>query len=448
MIGRERALATLGMGAALVALVAGLAWVAFGQMPIRAAEAGPFARNSPTPADALQPRALSASWPMFGASPTRARFVPSGLRPPFRLVYRIRGESLIEMPPVVSRGRVVFGTHAGSVTAAGVADGARLWQTDIGGCVASSPAVSRGIVYVGWSGPAPCRRGKDSRGGVVALGLATGRILWRFNAGNVESSPAIVADRLFFSGFRSRRESRVYAMRLGERRRIVWSYPIASKVASSPALVGRTLFVSAYNRQLYSFDGWSGRLKWSTTAFAEDTEMRMLLGVRSLIRRRSWSEGGYYATPAIAYGRVYLGVIDGVFSAFDSRTGVHRWSRRLAGAIYGSAAIWHKRVYVGTTDGTFYALSARDGRLVWKQDLGGKILGSPTVTNGRVYIATTNRETFVLNARTGGLDWRFADGRYSPLVVAGTRALFVGKGRIYGLENAPRAADGRPERGR
>ena len=82
-------------------------------------------------------------------------------------------------------------------------------MTDIGGCIASSPAVRGGIVYIGWSGPAPCGRGKDRRGGLVALGLASGRVLWRFNAGNVEASPAIVADMLFFSGFRTGAQSRV-----------------------------------------------------------------------------------------------------------------------------------------------------------------------------------------------------------------------------------------------
>ena len=243
---------------------------------------------------------------------------------------------------------------------------------------------------------------------------------------------------LFFSGFRTRRASRVYAMRLGDRRRIAWSYALPTKVASSPALLGRRLYISAYDRSLYSFDGWSGRLRWRTTAFAEDAQARVLLGLRSLVRRRSWSEGGYYATPAVAYDRVYLGVIDGVFSAFDAYTGVHRWSRKLAGSIYGSAALWKETVYVGTTGGVFYALSASDGRTRWKRTLGGKILGSPTVTNGRVYIATTKRETFALAARTGEIEWSFPDGHYSPLVVAGSRGLLVGKGRLYTLENAPR----------
>jgi len=373
---------------------------------------------------------------MFGASPARTRFVPSKLRPPFRLLYKIRGHGLIEMPPVIAQGRVVFGTHHGLVIASRIADGSQAWIADLDKCIATSPAVRNGVLYVGWSGPAPCRPGKDEQGGVVALSLATGEVLWRFGTGNVESSPAIVDDTLYFSAFRNRGESRVYAMRLTTPRRIVWSFPIASKVASSPALVGRMLYVSAYDRSLYGFDARTGRLLWQTSAFSDDPTVRVLLGVRSLVSRSSWSEGGYYATPALAYRRAYLGAIDGVFSAFDSRTGAHVWSRKLSGSIYGSAAVWRQKVYVGTTDGSFYALSARHGRVLWKRGLPGKILGSPTVTNDRVYIATTARDTFVLHARRGELDWRFADGQYSPLVLAGKRAFLVGKGRVYALENA------------
>jgi outer membrane protein assembly factor BamB len=434
---RQRAFAAGGATVLLGAVLGALSWIAFGLMPVRDAVGGPFSANStPAESEAQTRRAHpDASWPMFGATPARTRYVPSTLRPPFRVDYEIPGESLIEMPPAISQSRVVFGTHAGKVIAASLTDGRRLWVADIGGCVASSPAVRAGIVYIGWAGRAPCHRGKGPTGGVVALSLTRGTILWHFNPGNVEASPAVVGDTLFFSAFRNRHESRVYAMRLGEGRHVLWSYPISSKVASSPAVVGRRLFVSAYDRRLYSFDAYTGRLRWTATAFDDDPEVQVLLGVRSLLGRRSWSEGGYYATPAVAYGRVYLGVIDGVFSAFDMRTGEHRWSRRLAGSIYGSAAVWHERVFVGTTDGMFYAQSARDGHELWRRDLEGKILGSPTITNGRVYIATTKRRTVALDARTGDVDWEFGDGHYSPLVVAGQRALLVGKGRIYGLQN-------------
>lgn len=434
----RRVAALLLAGGALLGLVAAAGWVVFGDVPVRSMVNGRFDAYTHTPAQShrlIRSAEPDSNWPMFGGSPARTRYAPSELRPPFRVTYTIRGRSMVEMPPIVAGERVVFGTHAGLVIASSLADGRRLWVADLGRCIASSPAVLDGVVYIGWSGRAPCRRGKDETGGVVALRLSSGEELWRFSPGNVESSPAVADGTLYFSAYRSRRESRVYAVRLSPVRRVRWSYPIASKVASAPALIGRTLFVSAYDRNLYSFDAWSGRLRWRTTAFSNATEARLLLGVRSLFRQGSWTEGGFYANPAVAYRRVYLGTIDGVFSAFDARTGTHRWSRRLGGAIYGSAAVWEEKVYVGTMNGTFYALSARDGRVRWKRDLGTRILGSATVTNGRVYVSTTAGQTYALSTRTGAIEWRFADGQYSPLVVAGQRALLVGKGRVYGLES-------------
>ena len=429
----------MGLIAATAALLGGLAWLAFGFMPIRDGATGAFAAWSQTPARSTftTRRALpDSSWPMFGASPARTRFVPSELRPPFRLRYSIPGGGgLIEMPPAVSLGRVVFGTHRGFVVASALDDGRELWRTRLGTCIASSPAVRNGIVYLGWAGNAPCHRKKNHDGGVVALSLVTGEVLWKYHTGNVESSPAIVGRTLYFSAFRTRHDSTVYAMQLGPDRRMLCSFDISSKVASSPAVIGKTLYVSAYDRHLYALDASTCGLRWKTSAFDNDFSTRLLLGVRSLVKKGSWTETGYYATPAIAYRRVFLGTIDGVFTAFDAHTGVPRWSRQLGDSIYGSAAIWHEVVYVGTTDGTFYALSARTGRELWKRNLGGGISGSATVTNGRVYVSTFARETLALNARTGAIEWRFPDGRYSPLVVAGKRAVLVGMGKIYGLVN-------------
>jgi len=207
---RRTDLVVASVGALALAAILGGAWLA-SFVPIRDARAEPFRRGSA--ASELGPYVTAAvreaSWPMFGASPARARFVPSGLEPPFRLLYKIPGRGLIEMPPVISDGHLVFGTHEGRVIAARVQDGATLWTTNIGGCIASSPAVRENVVYVGWSSPAPCHRGKSEDGGVVALSLETGEILWRFASGNVESSPAVVADRLFFSAFRTRHDSTV-----------------------------------------------------------------------------------------------------------------------------------------------------------------------------------------------------------------------------------------------
>jgi outer membrane protein assembly factor BamB len=423
--------ARVGGALAGIALLASFGWwLVFHFVPLQPGVTGALAATPP------ERQAVAAEWPMFGHSPARTRFVPSTLRPPFRLLYTISGRSLIEMPPVVSRGLVVFGTHDGEVIASYVQNGMPAWTANLGGCIASSPAVWRHLVIVGWASAAPCGRTKGERSGIVALELATGEVAWRFRTENVESSPAVVDDVLFFSAYRNRRQSTVYALALGEPRRVLWKRSLPTKVASSPALAGGTVYVTAYDRRIYAFESSTGRLRWQASAFSDEPEVRLLLGMRSLVTRNSWTEGGFYATPALAHGRAYAGVIDGVFSAFDARTGMHRWSRKLEGSIYGSAAIWKHRVYVGTTSGRLYALSAEDGSVLWTAELGGKILGSPTVTSERVYVSSTARETVVLDAKTGAVRWRFGDGYYSPLVVTRDRAFLVGKGRVYALEKA------------
>ncbi|HEX5028773.1 MAG TPA: PQQ-binding-like beta-propeller repeat protein, partial [Gaiellaceae bacterium] len=258
MVGKLRSARAAWVGVALAGLLGVLLWSLLSLTPLRTPRLGPFARGLATPAEALAATRRAhpdASWPMFGGSPARARYVASALRPPFRVRQTIPGESLIEMPPAVAQGRIVFGTHDGRVVAARARDGGIVWSTELHGCIASSPAVRAGIVYVGWAGPAPCGREKDGTGGVVALGLETGRILWHFGAGNVESSPAVVADRLFFAAFRDRSDSTIYAMKLGPGRHLVWSYQVDTKIASSPALLGRRLYVAAYDRTIYGFDG-------------------------------------------------------------------------------------------------------------------------------------------------------------------------------------------------
>ena len=175
--------------------------------------------------------------------------------------------------------------HARRATSSPLASpaGSRLWRTDIGGCIASVPGrVETGSCTSGWSGPAPCgpRQGLARRASSRSASRPA-RFLWRFQPGNVESSPAIVDDMLFFSAFRNRSEStRVRDDVSARTARIVWSAPIASKVASSPALVGRTLYVSAYDRDVYSFDGWTGRL-----TLDDDRVLRRTPGMQRPARR-------------------------------------------------------------------------------------------------------------------------------------------------------------------
>ena len=77
--------------------------------------------------------------------------------------------------------------------------------------------------------------------------------------------------------------------------------------------------------------------------------------------------GNFYATPAVAYGRVYIGNTDGNMYSFSAATGKLAWRRGTGSYVYASPAVAQVRdskptVYFGSYDGTFYALDARTRR--------------------------------------------------------------------------------------
>src|SRR5207245_8111715 len=88
---------------------------------------------------------------------------------------------------------------------------------------------------------------------------------------------------------------------------------------------------------------------------------------------RDWSSGvcsSDLATPAAAYGRVYIGATDGKVYSLGAATGKLRWSQSTGGYVYSSAAVWRRRVYAGSYNGTFYCLDAATGeigRASWRE---------------------------------------------------------------------------------
>jgi len=134
-----------------------------------------------------KPRPSRFSWPVYGFDAARTHAAPPlALRPPFRKLWTVRGDwSLMEFPPVLERGRLFLGTNHGLVLAVQAATGRVLWHRQFSGCVAASPAVGDGVVYVGFMDPPPCTGSAPSF--VAALDARTGRSIWRFRAGVVET---------------------------------------------------------------------------------------------------------------------------------------------------------------------------------------------------------------------------------------------------------------------
>jgi outer membrane protein assembly factor BamB len=363
-------------------------------------------------------------WPTYGLDPARTRYAPDFRhRPPYRKLWSLRALNLVEFPPVIAYGRLYFSNTAGRFFAVDAETGEVVWSRLLRRGSGASPTVADGVVYH----PLMNARGEareSAPGFMVALDAETGKTLWRFRAGAMESSPLYLDGILYFGTF----DNRLYALNT-RTRRVRWSYRTGDNVKGGPAYAKGTIYFGSYDGNVYAVDARSGKLRWRSGAQG---------GLRGA--------GNFYATPAVAYGRVFIGNTDGKVYAFGARTGHLLWSRSTGGWVYSSPAVWNETVYAGSYDGRFYAFDAATGDMKWSFDAGGPISGAPTVMSGLVYFARLRAagvsprvirpgRTYALNARTGKLVWTFPDGKYTPIVADEERVYLVGFTRVYGLQS-------------
>lgn len=346
-------------------------------------------------------------WPTYGYDEQRSRFAPGfDVRPPFMTTWEKGTGSLLEFPPVVAYGRVYVGTNDGRFIAVNAEKGHIVWQKNFSRCIAASPTIGEEVIYQPLMDPYPCREHKqDAAGYVVALDPDTGRELWRFEAGVVETSPLVVGNLLYFGSW----DKKMYAVDVNTHK-AVWTFPTGDQVKAGPAYDRGTLYFASYDNKVYAVDARTGKLRWSASGTAN-----------------------FYATPTVAYGRVFIGNTDGRVYAFGQDSGHLLWAKATGGYVYSSAAVWQKTVYVGSYSKRFYALDAGSGDVKWSFDAGGEISGAPTVLDGVVYFSTLEEKTFGLDAESGKKLWEFDDGKYSPVVADKERVYLAGYKRLYGL---------------
>ncbi len=140
----------------------------------------------------------------------------------------------------------------------------------------------------------------------------------------------------------------------------------------------------------------------------------------------------------MAYGRVFIGNINGRVLGLDRDTGEVAWVRALDDYVYSSPAVADRLVYVGSYDHHLYALDAVTGEVRWRFDAGERISGSASVVGKVVYVSTLAKDpskgrTFGLDALTGERLLTFPDGRYSPAVGVDGILVMTGVRTLYGL---------------
>jgi outer membrane protein assembly factor BamB len=368
----------------------------------------------------------SFSWPIYGLTPQRTRYLPlrTSLRPPFTFQWAVRGSILLEFPPVAGGRQLFLLKNNGALYGISRRTGEVRWRRKLGYLAASSPAYADGRLYV-----TLLQRGRGIRAGrVAAISAATGRTIWsRPLRSRSESSPLVLGDTLYFGA----EDGTVYAMRTRDGF-VRWRHRVSGDVKGGLAFDRGKLFFGDYDGRMYAVDARTGRRVWTT-----ETE-----------GGRLGRSGNFYATPAVAYGRVYIGNTDGGVYSFSTRDGRLAWRKRTGGFVYSSPAIANRTVYVGSYDRRLYALDARTGRTRWSRDTGGRVSGGPVVIGDLVFVSTLRKTTHAYGASTGQPVWDTNKGAFNPAISDGERIYLVGYSSLFAMKPRESGVRARAERAR
>jgi outer membrane protein assembly factor BamB len=360
------------------------------------------------------------AWPLYGYTKNHTRFfpAPASVRPPFHKIWAHNTGSLLEFPPVIYGNHIYQLADNGTLWALDKYTGKPFWTRSLGNLSASTPAVNATTVYVTLMAGG---NGGGGSGRVYALNSKTGKTRWWHDLSSPsESSPMLDGEKVFFGS----QSGTVYAAN-ARNGKFLWTYHAGGAVKASPTLSGGVLYFGDYSGHLQAVSELTGRALWVSGSEGA------LLG-----------SGTFYSTPAVVYGRVFLGNTDGRVYAYDASSGRLDWAVQTGAYVYSSPAVTDApglgpTVYIGSYDGNFYALNARTGHISWKYSAGGRISGSPTIIGRHVYFADLgDHRTFGLGISTGRVTFDWYPGSFDPVISDGHNLFVTGTTGLYSL--APR----------
>lgn len=345
-------------------------------------------------------------WPQFRGNPALTGVATTAMPDTLKLLWTAELGESIESSAAISDGKVFVGSMPGELSALDLTNGEVLWKYKVSedGLGESSPAVHAGVVYVG-----------DLAGVLHAVSARDGKPLWTFKTGSeIKSSPVVVDGKVLIGSY----DEHLYAL-TATKGELLWKLRAAGPVHStagisrraggtayvagcdailrgvrvsdgkelsqipsgaytgaSPALDGNRAFYGTFNNEVLAVDLVSGKVVWRY----EHPERHF----------------PFYASAAVAEGRVVVGGRDKLVHCLDARTGKAHWTFATGARVESSAAIAGGKVYVGSNDGKLYVLDLHTGEKRWEFNAGAPISASPALAAGRLVIGAQDGRLYCL----------------------------------------------------
>ncbi len=178
----------------------------------------------------------------------------------------------------------------------------------------------------------------------------------------------------------------------------LWTFKCEDEIRGSPVLDGNTVYLGAYDNNLYALNASTGEFDWKFAA-----------------------EGGIVSRPLVLEGTLYFGSEDSKLYALSARSGKPVWSYTTEGPIRSSVRAAEGHVFFGSDDANIYAVNMITGKRAWRLEASGPVRSTPYITNDYIYFGTEYGEVMCIDFR-GQIKWRFLSKRAvtsSPLVDQG-----------------------------
>ena len=226
------------------------------------------------------------------------------------------GSILLEFPPVMAEGKLFLLKNNGALHAIDKRTGKAVWKRKLGVLAAASPAYGNGRIFV----HAALARQEQAGRGLRAR---------RQDGQDPLEAAAAVAQRVLAA-----LRQRPHLPRLRERHGLLAARRRRRRALEVQGLGRGQVRARAGRRQALLRRLLGPRLR--------DPPDRRRRGLehRDQGRRASGcSSGTFYSTPAVAYGRVYIGNTDGRMYSFSSANGKLAWTKGTGSYVYSSPAV-------------------------------------------------------------------------------------------------------------
>jgi outer membrane protein assembly factor BamB len=359
-----------------------------------------------------KPQRKSVSWPLYAYNERRTRYLAAtGLRPPFKRLWKYGARPLLEFPPIIVAGTLYGLDNNGHAFAIDAKTGKVLWKRRVAQLNASSPTYAHHRLFIVNLIP----------GQVLALDPKNGRTEWKKELpGRSESAPVVVGNRVFFGD----EDGTLYAV---DRRNgnTIWTTQLCGSIKAAPAYEHGILYDGDYGGCMSAVNSHTGKIKWQAHSQG--------LGLGSV--------GRFYSTPAVAFGRVYTGSLDHRVYSFEASDGSLAWSHSTGNYVYSGPTVADTpdtppTVYIGSYDGNLYALDAKTGETRWSRSAGGPVIVSPSAIGNIVYVPTYSpKATTGFTLKTGRKVFSYGSGgANSPVISDGQRLYLTGYSSITALQ--------------